>query len=143
MVLSKPNFKAVLREGSATEYGTAEPTLLIDAPEEADHRLRMALLHRVAAAVYTASSPRDNWSVRMADGWTLMGAGEPLRAYIKLGLDEGTFAEAQGGMAVLGAVISALYNDKWIAVQFQGAQLPEPDPSPYGRAGMRKQRVRR
>lgn len=126
MVLAKPNYKAVLRHGAETEYGVPTPVLIVEVDEATHPRLGMALLHRLACAIEMASL-NENWTLEMGSGFSLMGAGQPHRSYIKLSLADGTIEEALRGMTVLetaAATMNAI--DKWIAVEFQGAQLPVP-----------------
>lgn len=133
MVLSKPAFKAVLRQGADTEYGTPTPVLIIEVPEETHHRLAMALVYRVASAI-SMGGLNENFSLVLPSGFSLMGGNQPKRAVIKLELNDGTIEEALRAMTVLEVASGTLLScDRWLAVEFQGSQLPTPDPSPYGR----------
>lgn len=137
MVLSKPSYKVVLREGAQTEYGTPTPVLIVEVPQECHHRLAMALLYRVAAAVEMLSV-QEAWSMTIPSGFGLMGNGNRLRAVLKLELNDGTIAEAQRGVAILGRAAYTMALEVWVALHFQGEALgPVKDEPVSARKGRR------
>lgn len=83
-----------------SRYGTLLPHIEVRLPRGSHFRLMKAALHQLAAAVESATPRSERWLVQVEPVSDALG-------HVSLELVDGTEAEAQRGLALLRAVLSA------------------------------------
>ena len=122
-ILHKPVMRAELREGAQAEYGAQTPMVVVEFDEHMHWRAGDAFLHWLAAEIALLSIA-EQWSVQLGHV-SMMGAGRPLRAVVKMELADGTHDEAVRCMAMLEKAVAAIAEHPMVAALFQTGRVAQ------------------